>query len=57
MPAGGEWVVAVGPEGGFDDAERRAFAHRAPARRRAHVLRAETAAIAAAAALAGRRDA
>lgn len=54
-PPGGEWVVAVGPEGGFDDAELTAFG---PAPRLAigpFVLRAETAAIAAAAALAGRR--
>jgi 16S rRNA (uracil1498-N3)-methyltransferase len=54
-PAGGEWVVAVGPEGGFDPDELTAF-HDAP--RLAvgpFVLRAETAAIAATAALAGRR--
>ncbi len=52
---GGSWVVAVGPEGGFDDAELRAFG---PAPRLAvgpFVLRAETAAIAVAAALVGRR--
>jgi 16S rRNA (uracil1498-N3)-methyltransferase len=54
-PPGGEWVVAIGPEGGFDDEELRAFG---PAPRVAvgpFVLRAETAAIAVAAALAGRR--
>ena len=53
----GEWVVAVGPEGGFD--RRRAGALRRRAPRSAvgpFVLRAETAAIAAAAALAGRRS-
>jgi len=50
-----EWVVAVGPEGGFDDDELRGFG---PAPRLAvgpFVLRAETAAIAVAAALVGRR--
>jgi 16S rRNA (uracil1498-N3)-methyltransferase len=54
-PPDGEWVVAVGPEGGFDDDELRGFG---PAPRLAvgpFVLRAETAAIAVAAALAGRR--
>jgi 16S rRNA (uracil1498-N3)-methyltransferase len=54
-PTDGEWVVAVGPEGGFDDDELDAFG---PVPRLAigpFVLRAETAAIAAAAALAGRR--
>jgi 16S rRNA (uracil1498-N3)-methyltransferase len=55
-PPDGEWVVAVGPEGGFDAEELRRFG---PAPRLAigpFVLRAETAAIAAAAALAGFRD-
>jgi 16S rRNA (uracil1498-N3)-methyltransferase len=55
-PSGGEWLVAVGPEGGFDAAELEGFG---PAPRLAvgHlVLRAETAAIAVAAALAGHRD-
>ena len=50
----GEWVVAVGPEGGFDDGRARTAS--APAPRLAvgpFVLRAETAAIAAAAALGG----
>jgi len=54
-PPDGEWVVAVGPEGGFDDDELRGFG---PAPRLAvgpFVLRAETAAIAVAAALMGRR--
>jgi 16S rRNA (uracil1498-N3)-methyltransferase len=54
-PPGGDWVVAVGPEGGFDDAE---LARLGAAPRLAvgpHVLRAETAAVAAAAALAGCR--
>jgi 16S rRNA (uracil1498-N3)-methyltransferase len=52
---GGEWVVAVGPEGGFDDDELRAFAHAPRLGVGPFVLRAETAAIAAAAALTGRR--
>jgi 16S rRNA (uracil1498-N3)-methyltransferase len=55
LPPDGEWVVAVGPEGGFDAEELRAFG---PAPRLAvgpFVLRAETAAIAAAAALTTRR--
>jgi 16S rRNA (uracil1498-N3)-methyltransferase len=55
VPGGDSWVVAVGPEGGFDDAELAALG---PVPRLAlgpHVLRAETAAIAAGAALVGRR--
>jgi 16S rRNA (uracil1498-N3)-methyltransferase len=56
LPAGGEWLVAVGPEGGFDDAERAAFGSVPRLRLGPFVLRAETAAIAAAAALAARRD-
>jgi 16S rRNA (uracil1498-N3)-methyltransferase len=54
-PVGGEWVVAVGPEGGFDDAELAAFGASWRLAVGPFVLRAETAAIAAAAALAGRR--
>ncbi len=54
-PVGGEWVVAVGPEGGFDDAELAAFGAAPRLALGPFVLRAETAAIAAAAALAGRR--
>jgi 16S rRNA (uracil1498-N3)-methyltransferase len=54
-PAGGEWVVAVGPEGGFDDAELAAFGAAPRLAMGPFVLRAETAAIAAAAAVAGRR--
>jgi 16S rRNA (uracil1498-N3)-methyltransferase len=61
-PPGGEWVLVVGPEGGFDADEAAALTtsaeHREePARLRLgpHVLRAETAAIAGAAALATRR--
>jgi 16S rRNA (uracil1498-N3)-methyltransferase len=54
-PADGEWVVAVGPEGGFDDAEQRGFGGAPRLSVGPFVLRAETAAIAAAAALAGRR--
>ncbi len=52
---GGEWVVAVGPEGGFDDDELRGFGAAPRLAVGPFVLRAETAAIAAAAALAGRR--
>ena len=55
VPAGGEWVVAVGPEGGFDEAEQRGFGGAPRLAVGPFVLRAETAAIAAAAALAGRR--
>lgn len=54
-PAGGEWVVAVGPEGGFDDRELRDFGSAPHLAIGPFVLRAETAAIAAAAALAGHR--
>jgi 16S rRNA (uracil1498-N3)-methyltransferase len=57
-PAGDEWAVVIGPEGGFGDTELAAFDHPAAAPRLQvgpFVLRAETAAIAAAAALAGRR--
>jgi 16S rRNA (uracil1498-N3)-methyltransferase len=54
-PPGEEWVVAVGPEGGFDDDELRSFATAPRLAIGPFVLRAETAAIAAAAALAGRR--
>ena len=59
VPPGGEWVLVVGPEGGFDADEAAALTtpadHREkPARLRLgpHVLRAETAAIAGAAVLA-----
>jgi RsmE family RNA methyltransferase len=48
-------VVAVGPEGGFDDAELAAFGAAPRLAIGPFVLRAETAAIAAAAAVAGRR--
>jgi 16S rRNA (uracil1498-N3)-methyltransferase len=54
-PPGGEWIVAVGPEGGFDDEELRCFGAAPRLAVGPFVLRAETAAIAAAAALAGRR--
>jgi len=54
-PPDGEWVVAVGPEGGFDDDELRDFGAIPRLAVGPFVLRAETAAIAAAAALAGRR--
>ena len=45
-PAGGEWVVAVGPEGGFDAAELAAFGDAPRLAVGPYVLRAETAAIA-----------
>jgi 16S rRNA (uracil1498-N3)-methyltransferase len=54
LPAGDEWTLAVGPEGGFDPDELAAM----PGPRLAlgpYVLRAETAAIAGAAALCARR--
>lgn len=61
-PPRGEWVLVVGPEGGFDPDEAAALTSPAedrdgPARLRLgpHVLRAETAAIAGAAVLATRR--
>lgn len=54
-PPDGEWVVAVGPEGGFDDDELRGFGAVPRLAVGPFVLRAETAAIAVAAALAGRR--
>ena len=54
-PPGGEWVVAVGPEGGFDADELAAMAAAPRLAIGPFVLRAETAAIAAAAALAGGR--
>ena len=56
-PASGEWTLAVGPEGGFDDAELAAFGDVPRLGVSPFVLRAETAALAGAAALAGRRAA
>jgi 16S rRNA (uracil1498-N3)-methyltransferase len=55
LPPEGEWVVAVGPEGGFDPEELAAFRTAPKLAVGPFVLRAETAAIAAAAALATRR--
>jgi 16S rRNA (uracil1498-N3)-methyltransferase len=60
LPAGGpaplgEWLVAVGPEGGFDAKELRGFGDAPRLALGPHVLRADTAAIAAAAALLARR--
>jgi 16S rRNA (uracil1498-N3)-methyltransferase len=55
VPAGGAWLVVVGPEGGFTAAELEAFGAAPRLGVGPHVLRAETAAIAAASALAGRR--
>jgi 16S rRNA (uracil1498-N3)-methyltransferase len=54
-PTGGEWVLIVGPEGGLDAAELEALDHPPRLAVGPHVLRAETAAIAATAALAVRR--
>ncbi|HEV8205603.1 MAG TPA: RsmE family RNA methyltransferase [Acidimicrobiia bacterium] len=61
-PPGGEWVLVIGPEGGFDPDEVAAMTSPAEDRHgpvrlrlRPHVLRAETAAIAGAAVLATRR--
>ncbi len=63
-PAGGEWMLVVGPEGGFDPDEVGALRSAAPGgetpvrlRLAPHVLRAETAAIAGAAVLTTRRAA
>jgi len=50
-----EWLVAVGPEGGFTTEELAQFADAPRLAVGPFVLRAETASIAAAAALAGRR--
>lgn len=50
-----EWLVAVGPEGGFSEAERDAFGAAPRLAVGSYVLRAETAAIACAAALSGFR--
>jgi 16S rRNA (uracil1498-N3)-methyltransferase len=55
-PPHGEWVVAVGPEGGFDPDELAAFDHAPRLAVGPFVLRAETAAIAVTAALAGHRS-
>jgi 16S rRNA (uracil1498-N3)-methyltransferase len=55
LPEDGEWVVVVGPEGGFDDEELAGFGDAPRLTIGPHVLRAETAAIAVGAALAGRR--
>lgn len=55
LPVGGGWTVAVGPEGGFADDEEQLLADAPRLAVGRLVLRAETAAIAVAAALAGRR--
>ncbi len=52
---GGGWTVLVGPEGGLDPEERAALGDVPVLAVGPHVLRAGTAALAAAAALAGRR--
>jgi 16S rRNA (uracil1498-N3)-methyltransferase len=56
-PPEGGWVVLVGPEGGLDPAERRALGAAPRLGVGPHVLRAVTAPVAAAAALAGFRSA
>lgn len=56
-PAGGEWLVVVGPEGGFDPSERPFLAAAAGLAVGPHVLRAVTAPVAVAAALVGFRSA
>ncbi|MGH8984547.1 MAG: RsmE family RNA methyltransferase [Acidimicrobiia bacterium] len=55
-PSGDEWVLVVGPEGGFDPTERAALGGAPALGVGPFVLRAETAAIAAVAALAGKRQ-
>ena len=54
-PATGSWTLLVGPEGGFSAAELRALASAPRLAVGVHVLRAETAAVAAAALLTARR--
>jgi 16S rRNA (uracil1498-N3)-methyltransferase len=54
-PPDGEWVLAVGPEGGFEADELAGIGRRARLRLGPHLLRAETAAIAGAAILTTRR--
>jgi 16S rRNA (uracil1498-N3)-methyltransferase len=54
-PPGGEWVLVVGPEGGFDPDEMAALGSPARLRLGPHVLRAETATLAGAAVLGTRR--
>jgi len=54
-PPGGEWVLVVGPEGGLDPAELEILGNPPGLAVGPHVLRAETAAVAATAALAVRR--
>jgi len=56
VPPGGELLVVIGPEGGFTGPERDGLAPWARLDLGAHILRAETAAIAAAAVLGLRRD-
>jgi 16S rRNA (uracil1498-N3)-methyltransferase len=54
-PAGGEWIALIGPEGGLDPAELALLEGRARISVGPHVLRAVTAPVAVAAALAGFR--
>jgi 16S rRNA (uracil1498-N3)-methyltransferase len=55
VPPSGEWVLVVGPEGGFDPDEMAALGSPARLRLGPHVLRAETATVAGAAVLGARR--
>lgn len=55
LPVDGEWLLVVGPEGGLDPDERAVLGRWPVLGVGPHVLRAETAAIAAAAVLASRR--
>lgn len=55
LPAADEWLLVVGPEGGFTDSERAMLGAAVRMGLGPHVLRAETAALAGAAVLAHRR--
>ena len=56
-PAGGSWIVVVGPEGGLERAELDTFGDAVRLRLGPHILRAETAPIAAVALLVGKSSA
>ena len=55
LPAAEEWLLVVGPEGGFTDSERAMLGGAVRMCLGPHVLRAETAALAGVAVLADRR--
>lgn len=57
LPTSGEWVIVIGPEGGFDATELEQFGDAPRVAVGPFVLRAETAALAVASAVAGRRRA